>query len=105
MPWAWGINVAQAEEYYDAVEALVDASTDDLLVTDIYAWSILDSASNLVDAYNGNSNRHPPLRQRRDAGRNKRHGGYYVLSNTAFWSKFLGLKFSRIHSKMRWVFI
>ncbi|QHD48818.1 calcium-binding protein [Vreelandella aquamarina] len=55
-----GINVAQAEEYYDAVEALVDASTDDLLVTDIYAWSILDSASNLVDAYNGNSNRHPP---------------------------------------------
>lgn len=54
------INVADAEEYYNAVQALVNRSSDDLAVTDIYEWSVLDSASNIVTAYANNGNQHPP---------------------------------------------
>lgn len=54
------INVALAAEYYSAVQALVDRSSDPLDVKDIYGWSVLDSASNIVTAYANNGNQHPP---------------------------------------------
>ena len=53
------INVAEAEGYYNAVLALVNASTDNLSVTDIYEWSVLDSAAAIVTAYTNNGNQHP----------------------------------------------
>ena len=54
------INVADAAGYYNAVLALVNASTDNLSVTDIYEWSVLDSAAAIVTAYTNNGNQHPP---------------------------------------------
>ncbi|MCG7575754.1 MULTISPECIES: calcium-binding protein [unclassified Halomonas] len=54
------INVADAAGYYNAVLALVNASTDTLSVTDIYEWSVLDSAAAIVTAYTNNGNQHPP---------------------------------------------
>ncbi|EHK59989.1 hypothetical protein, partial [Halomonas sp. GFAJ-1] len=54
------INVADAAGYYSAVLALVNASTDNLSVTDIYEWSVLDSAAAIVTAYTNNGSQHPP---------------------------------------------
>ncbi|KAE8437104.1 calcium-binding protein [Vreelandella piezotolerans] len=54
------INVVLAAEYYSAVQTLVDRSSDPLDVKDIYRWSVLDSASNIVTAYANNGNQHPP---------------------------------------------
>lgn len=57
------INVAEAAGYYNAVLALVNSSSDDLAVTDIYEWSVLDSAAAIVTAYTNNDDLHPPYIQ------------------------------------------
>ena len=57
------INVAEAAGYYNAVQELVNSSSDDLAVTDIYEWSVLDSAAAIVTAYINNDDLHPPYIQ------------------------------------------